>query len=125
MRIYFLMGMMFLSFHTFGQLKGAVQQTNLPAHINEERKPENSTPASLAKNNSDKLTKSLKLTEVQRKALYTAFLDYETNILSTNKSKLSNQQKFKKTNELNKVRQGKLKSILTKEQYSAYILSFP
>ena len=116
---------MFLSFHTFGQLKGAVQQNNLPAHINEERKPENSTPASLAKNNSDKLTKSLKLTEVQRKDLYAAFLDYETNILSTNKSKLSNQQKFKKTNELNKVRQGKLKSILTKEQYSAYILSFP
>ncbi|MGB4960089.1 MAG: hypothetical protein WBO36_11485 [Saprospiraceae bacterium] len=109
----------------FSQLKGAIPQSNVPSHINDERTVENSTPALEARNSADKLTKVLQLNEEQNKNLYSALLDYETNVAKTNKSKLSKKEKYQKIGELNRSKQQKLKQILTKQQYNAYLLSFP
>lgn len=110
---------------SYGQLKGAVTQTNVPDHVVKEKKAEAHTPAAIAKNNAEKLTKSLNLTSKQSKDLHQALLEYETNIDKTNKSKLSNKEKYVQINKLNRARQTKLKTILTKEQYNSYIMSFP
>ena len=125
MRIFLFIAIVFISNHAFAQLKGAVPQQSAPAHINEERKTENSTPALAAKNNADKLRKSLKLDEKQYDSLYKALLEYEKGVDQTTKSKLAKADQFKKMNQLNQTRQNKLKAILTKEQYHAYIMSFP
>jgi len=109
----------------YGQLKGPIPQSNAPEHINKERKAEVSSPATIAKNNAEKLTKSLKLSGKQNKDLYAALLDYETNSDKINNSKLPKKEKFVKINALNKARQAKLKAIFTPEQYNTYILSFP
>ncbi len=124
-RFYFFVFLLLMSNFAFGQLKGAVPQQSAPAHINEERKAESSTPASAAKNNADKLRKSLKLNEKQYNELYKALVEYETGVDKTTKSKLPKADQFKKMNQLNLARQNKLKTILTKEQYHAYIMSFP
>ncbi len=116
---------LFVAANAFGQLKGAVPQAKTPAHMNEQRKIPSNSPAAVAKNNADKLNTSLKLSEKQHKDLYLALLDYETNVDKTTKSKLSKSDQFKKMNELNIKRQEKLKLILNKEQYHAYIMSFP
>ncbi|MFZ1561566.1 MAG: hypothetical protein WAT37_16650 [Saprospiraceae bacterium] len=124
-RFYFFVFLLLMSNIAFGQLKGAVPQETAPAHINEERKTTSSTPTSAAKNNADKLRKSLKLSEKQYNDLYKALVEYETGVDKTTRSKLPKADQFKKMNELNLVRQNKLKTILTKEQYHAYIMSFP
>lgn len=116
---------LFFAINANAQLKGAVPQKEQPKHINEDRKVSNSTPQSIAKNNVDKLKKSLKLDDKQYKDLFTAFVEYETGVYNTNRSKLSSKDQFKKLNELNAARQAKLKKILSKEQYHAYIMSFP
>ena len=122
--LFFIIGILFAQ-SSFGQLKGAVPQSEVPEHMKKEKKVVSNTPATVAKNNADKLTKSLKLNEKQSKELHAALLEYETNVSKTNKSKLANKEKYLKINELNRVRQNKLKTILTKEQYNTYILSFP
>lgn len=109
----------------FGQLKGAVPQADVPAHMNKERKVVSNTPASIAKTNADKLTKSLKLNDKQHKDLHAALLEYETNVAKTNKSNLSKKEKFNAINKINQKRQSSIKTILTPEQYKAYIYSFP
>ena len=125
MKWYFIFGFLTVAFNLSGQLKGAVPQANAPEHIHKERKVVSATPASAAKNNADKLKSSLKLTEKQYNDLYQALLVYETNVDKTTKSKMSKSNQFKKLNTLNVERQNKLKSIFTKEQYHAYIMSFP
>lgn len=124
-RFYFFVFLLLMSNIAIGQLKGAVPQESAPSHINEERKPTSSTPASAAKNNADKLRKSLKLSEKQYNDLHKALVEYETGVDKTTRSKLPKADQFKKMNELNLIRQNKLKTILTKEQYHAYIMSFP
>lgn len=114
-----------LSFSLFGQLKGAVPQSNAPEHINKERKVEDQSATSLAKNNAAKLKKSLKLTDKQHTDLYKVLLEYETNVEKTTNSKLAKKDQFNKLNQLNMAKQDKMKAILTKEQYHAYIMSFP
>jgi uncharacterized protein YlxW (UPF0749 family) len=125
MKLFFFILTVLLSTNAIGQLKGAVPQESAPSHINEERKTASSTPASAAKNNADKLRKSLKLSEKQYNDLRKALVEYETGVEKTTRSKLSKADQFKKMNELNLIRQNKLKTILTKEQYHAYIMSFP
>lgn len=125
MRILFFLLFVIHSTQIFGQLKGAVPQSSAPSHINEERKEENKSAVSLAKSNAAKLKKSLKLTDKQHDDLYKALLDYETNVEKTTKSKLSKKDQFNKLNQLNMTKQDKMKTILTKEQYHAYIMSFP
>mgnify|MGYP007117551728 FL=1 len=125
MKIIFFIFLSILTNQMFGQLKGAVPQADAPSHINEQRKEENKGAASLAKNNAAKLKKSLKLTDKQHEDLFKALLDYETNVEKTTKSKLSKKDQFNKLNQLNMAKQDKMKAILTKEQYHAYIMSFP
>lgn len=125
MKVLFLIFGLFLSLHSYGQLKGAVPQKDQPKHISEERKVTKTTPESQAKNNADKLKKSLKLDDKQYKDLYAALLDYEKGVYANSRSKLSKKDQFNKHNELNAKRQAQLKKILTQEQYHAYIMSFP
>jgi hypothetical protein len=106
-------------------LNGAVPQKSTPEHIKKERKVEVTTPSSIAKNNADKLKKSLKLNDSQYNDLHAALIDYEVAVDKTTKSKMSKQDQFKKLNELNLKRQNKLKTILTEEQFHSYIMSFP
>lgn len=108
-----------------GQLKGAIPQTDVPENIKKEKKAVPTTPAGIAKINAEKLSKSLKLNQKQSEEIYQAFLDYEMNVDKTNKSKLTNKEKYVKINKLNSTRQNNLKKILTKEQYNTYIMSFP
>ena len=116
---------LFLSQISFGQLKGAIPQKEIPAQIKKDKTAEPTTPTAIAKNSSEKLAKSLKLNANQQKSLYDALLDFESNVSKINKSKLTNKEKYLKVNELNKGKTNSLKTILTKEQYSAYISSFP
>lgn len=108
-----------------GQLKGAIPQTDVPENIKKEKKAVPTTPAGIAKINAEKLSKSLKLNQKQSEEIYQAFLDYEMNVDKTNKSNLTNKEKYVKINKLNSTRQNNLKKILTKEQYNTYIMSFP
>ncbi len=123
--LFILLTIFFFQSNGFCQLKGAVPQPEVPAHIKEERKPENISSVSLAKNNAAKMKKSLKLTEKQYNDLYKVLLEYETNVEKTTKSKLSKKDQFSKMNQLNINKQDKMKLILSKEQYHAYIMSFP
>ncbi|MBK8518726.1 MAG: hypothetical protein IPL55_21305 [Saprospiraceae bacterium] len=125
MRIIIYLCMMFMSFEIFGQLKGAVPQSTVPEHINDDRKVENNSAKSAAKNNADKMKKTLKLSEKQYGDLYKALLTYETDVEKTSQSNLSKKDQFDKMNKLNISKQEKLKAILSKEQYHAYIMSFP
>jgi hypothetical protein len=54
-----------------------------------------------------------------------ALVEFETQVSSTNKSKLTNKEKYVKVNDLNTKRQSAIKKILTPEQYKAYLLSYP
>ena len=92
-----------LAFNSYGQLKGAVPQKDQPNHMGEERKVARTTPESLAKNNADKLKKSLKLDEKQYKELYAALLEYEKGVAANAKSKLSKKEQFNKLNQLNAI----------------------
>ena len=123
--LFILVGLFFWQLEGFGQLKGAVPQSEVPEHLKAERKPEDKSAASLAKNNAAKMKNSLKLSEKQHNDLYKVLLEYETGVDKTNKSKLSKKDQFGKMNQLNLVKQDKMKLILTKEQYHAYIMSFP
>lgn len=125
MRIIFILICLVFSQLAYSQLKGAVPQANAPAHMNKERKVTSNTPASTAKINADKLTKSLKLNEKQHRDLHDALLEYETNVAKTNKSNLSKKEKFNAINKINQKRQSSIKAILTPEQYKTYIYSFP
>lgn len=125
MRVLLMFFSLMLAFNSYGQLKGAVPQKDQPNHMGEERKVARTTPESLAKNNADKLKKSLKLDEKQYKELYAALLEYEKGVAANAKSKLSKKEQFNKLNQLNARRQEQLKKILSKEQYHAYIMSFP
>ena len=110
---------------SIGQLKGAIPQTDVPENLKIEKKATPTTPTAIAKNNAEKLSQSLKLNQKQSEEIYQAFLNYETNVDKTNKSKLTNKEKYVKINKLNSMRQTNLKKILTKEQYNTYIMSFP
>ncbi len=107
------------------QLKGAVNQQNLPPKADEKREISSSTPKEVAKNNADKLKASLKLSDEQYSALLKAFVEYETALAKVQKSNLSKQAKFEQSNSLSLVRRKKMKQILTADQYQAYIMSFP
>ena len=119
--ILFLMSKQFI----FCQIKEAVQQKPLPPNAIESRKPLSTAPTDVAKNNAVKLKQSLKLNEAQYSELYKVLVTYETNIDIVGKSKLPKANQFKKMNEYSKIRQQKMKEILTKEQYNNYIMSFP
>jgi hypothetical protein len=125
MRIFLLLALLIIAQQGFTQLKGAVPQSSAPAHIKGERKPDDNSAVSLAKNNAAKMKKSLRLTDKQHADLYAVFLEYETGVEKTAKSKLSKKEQFDKMNLLNSKKQEKMKAILTKEQYHAYIMSFP
>jgi len=71
------------------------------------------------------MKKTLKLSEKQYGDLYKALLTYETDVEKTSQSNLSKKDQFDKMNKLNISKQEKLKAILSKEQYHAYIMSFP
>lgn len=122
--IFIILGLFFAQL-SFGQLKGAIPQSEVPEDLKKEKMVAPSTPEGVAKENAEKLTKSLKLNQKQSADLQVALLDYETNVNKINKSKLTNKEKYLKINEQNRTRQSKLKAILTKEQYNTYIMSFP
>lgn len=98
---------------------------NVPSGKNVENKSASSSIESKVKSNTGKLVKSLKLNEIQEKSLKDALMDYEINLAKIEKSKNTNQEKYKKITLLNKTRQNRLKAIFSKEQYKAYTLSFP
>jgi len=117
--------LLLFSSQSYCQLKGAIKQENVPDHFNEERKTENSSITSIAKNNALKMKKSLKLNDKQHSELYKILLEYETQVEKTTSSNLSKKDQYTKLNKLNMAKQDKLKAILTPEQYKAYMLSFP
>jgi Spy/CpxP family protein refolding chaperone len=107
------------------QLKGAVSQEKLPKKAEEKREVVVQSPTEIAKENAEKLRKSLRLTEDQYQSLLKAFTEYEVAVHKVTKSALSKQEKFDKTNLLSAARRKKMKAILTPEQYKAYLMSFP
>lgn len=120
----FLSCFLFLNTNGYSQI-GPAAQTNTVDKTPKESKPTLNTPAAKAKDNAKKLTKSLKLNESQSESLEKAILEYETQVSNTNKSKLSNKEKYVKNNDLNMKRQAAFKKIMTPEQYKAYLLSYP
>jgi hypothetical protein len=110
--------------HALSQI-GPAAQKNAPEKVTKEARPVLNTPTAKAKDIAKKLTKSLLLNETQHASLEKALIEYETQVSNTNKSKLSNKEKYVKTNDLNMKRQATIKKILTPEQYKAYLLSYP
>jgi len=117
--------LIFLSLSAFGQIKSTPQKSSPNDSISKERKVASKTPVATAKEKSKKMKLSLNLNDKQEAGIYNVFLKYETGMEKVKKSKLPIKEKSLKVKALSSDKQKQLEQILTKEQYKAYIMSFP
>lgn len=116
--------MFFVCVSSYAQIQPAKQATPPPKST---KAPEvvNNSPTAVAKSTSVKLQKTLGLNDNQKGEIYKAVFEHAQGMQNIQKLKLTNKEKYNKSQELDIKKTKKFEAIMTKEQFNKYRLTFP